>query len=331
MVAGHDEQGMPDMVTSIHLIDRNALDEYSFVGDAGDKVTTNADKLLSLIERRRGAELAGVFARPRFDERRTQVMWFTGLAGRVEPFTELSDADQLALLDRLAGHRAEILALAGEVAQAPGQDARIYALMLPLLLNFPEPVEYHLFRLDGRPVVTNWGMNKGTALAPRDTVGPFMQAWRARLDQRDRQAREAAEAQARETSFFGRLTRAGARSGAVTVSLLWNDLNDLDLHIQCPTGERISFVNKQACGGILDVDRNAHAAALTREPVENVVWTRPPEAPGRYGVFVHHFRRHDPDIAESHFTLRLKRAGRVAFHEGVVAPGEMCQVTDWDV
>ena len=36
-----------------------------------------------------------------------------------------------------------------------------------------------------------------------------------------------------------RLEREGGKSGAVQVSLAWDDYNDLDLHLFCPSGERI--------------------------------------------------------------------------------------------
>ena len=68
-----------------------------------------------------------------------------------------------------------------------------------------------------------------------------------------------------------RLEREGAKSSDVQVSLMWNNYNDLDLHIVCPSGERLHGGNKtSACGGVLDVDANVRAE--TRKPVENVFW-----------------------------------------------------------
>jgi hypothetical protein len=215
-------------------------------------------------------------------------------------------------------------------AQPQSGDRAVYAQLMPLLLNFPEPVEYHLFQVGDQPVVLNWGMNKGGSNRPADTVGPFIEGWRRRLDERERQARELAENRRREQSFLGRLTRAGARTGEVTVSLLWNDANDLDLHVECPDGNRISFVNKQACGGILDVDRNAHPQSLSREPVENVVWARTPTAPGTYVVGVHFFRQHDR-TARSPFTLRLLHGGTTKYFNGEVGARDYVQVASFTV
>lgn len=50
-----------------------------------------------------------------------------------------------------------------------------------------------------------------------------------------------------------RLEREGAKSSDVQVSLMWNNYNDLDLHIVCPSGERLHGGNKiSACGGMLE-------------------------------------------------------------------------------
>ena len=68
-----------------------------------------------------------------------------------------------------------------------------------------------------------------------------------------------------------RLEREGGKSGAVQVSLAWDDYNDLDLHLFCPSGERIYFNNKDSeCGGELDVDMNVKP--VSDNAVENVVW-----------------------------------------------------------
>ncbi len=318
-------------VSAKHFIDRNPLDEYVFVGGYGEKVTTNAEKLLNLLLRRQGAEVAALFAVPRFDEARNSVMWFAQAPGHVVPFGELKDGAQRAFLDRLEQCCAKVGAMVAELAAQPQTgDRAVYLQLLPMLLNFPDPVEYHLFQVGDQPVVVNWGMNKGASNRAANTVAPFIEGWRRRLDEREHQARELAENRQRENSFIGRLTRAGARSGEVTVSLLWNDTNDLDLHVDCPDGSSISFMNKQACGGILDVDRNAHYQSLTREPVENVVWARRPAASGTYRVRVHFFRQHDAN-RQSTFTLRLVFGGTTKYFNGEVKVHEAVDVTSFSV
>ena len=70
---------------------------------------------------------------------------------------------------------------------------------------------------------------------------------------------------------YAGLEREGAMTGDVQISLMWENYNDLDLHVVCPSGERIHGGNKKSeCNGELDVDANVRPE--TKKPVENVVW-----------------------------------------------------------
>jgi uncharacterized protein YfaP (DUF2135 family) len=115
---------------------------------------------------------------------------------------------------------------------------------------------------------------------------------KAEEEQAAKEAGERARAELME-----RLAREGAKSGDVQISLMWNNFNDLDLHVVAPSGERIHGGNRlSACGGELDVDANVRAE--TNKPVENVVWSAESgevdtEAPGgTYKVYVHHYKKH---------------------------------------
>jgi Ca-activated chloride channel family protein len=73
------------------------------------------------------------------------------------------------------------------------------------------------------------------------------------------------------TEFSGRLARAGAQSGDIRVSLLWNNRNDLDLHVVTPRQEEIFYGHtRDAAGGFLDVDMNVNGETV--KPVENIFW-----------------------------------------------------------
>ena len=122
-----------------------------------------------------------------------------------------------------------------------------------------------------------------------------------------------------------RLEREGARSSDVQVSLMWNNYNDLDLHVVCPSGERIHGGNrKSACSGELDVDANVRPDS--RKPIENVVWPEGQAPAGTYQVFVHYYKKHkkrrskDPTkfqvIANAYGDL-LEYSGEVNFGEEI--------------
>ena len=86
-----------------------------------------------------------------------------------------------------------------------------------------------------------------------------------------------------------RLKREGAKTGAVQISLMWNNYNDLDLHCIDPNGEEIYFSRKHSLsGGELDVDMNAGGVSSI-EPVENIFWREGGAPTGTYKVFVNHY------------------------------------------
>lgn len=85
-----------------------------------------------------------------------------------------------------------------------------------------------------------------------------------------------------------RLVEYGAKSGEVQVSLSWNTIDDLDLHVIVqPMGSHISFMNRVGiCGGILDIDMNVHPRSLTNRPIENIFWNKNNTPQGVYTVGV---------------------------------------------
>jgi len=123
-----------------------------------------------------------------------------------------------------------------------------------------------------------------------------------------------------------RLLREGAKSGEVQVSLAWDDFNDLDLHLFCPSGERIYFNNKTSeCGGELDVDMNVRPTS--DNAVENIVWIQ--DAPlGQYKVGVHFYKYHNRDqtTQKCSFRLRLAIHGEVRDYSGSITHGQAMQM-----
>lgn len=92
-----------------------------------------------------------------------------------------------------------------------------------------------------------------------------------------------------------RLRAAGAMTGDVQISIAWNDVNDIDVHVMVEPfgGGQPSLVcwtsRVGLCGGMLDVDANVHPAAATDRPVENIFWRKGAAPFGRYTVAIHHY------------------------------------------
>lgn len=99
-----------------------------------------------------------------------------------------------------------------------------------------------------------------------------------------------------------RARREGAQEGRVQVILGWDSRDDLDLSIVCPDGTVISYMQRQGCGGTLDVDRNV-GNQRTRTPVENVYFDNP--IPGTYQVRVHQYDHVDRQETPYRVTIRI--------------------------
>lgn len=115
-----------------------------------------------------------------------------------------------------------------------------------------------------------------------------------------------------------RLAREGGRTGAVQVSLVWNNLNDIDLHVVSPSGERIFYGNERSlCGGHLDVDMNA--LRMSPEPVENVYWPATRAPWGTYIVMVNYYSQKDQREALTKYEVHVLVDGVQQTFRGVLS------------
>lgn len=108
----------------------------------------------------------------------------------------------------------------------------------------------------------------------------------------------------------------GAKIGPVTVSLLWNTNDDIDLHVTSPNGDTINYSNKSgSSGGRLDVDRQV--SSFVENPVENIYWQNPPH--GTYTVKVNMYnKRTSGDVP---FRIRTIVNGEAKIYNMTISDG----------
>ena len=114
-----------------------------------------------------------------------------------------------------------------------------------------------------------------------------------------------------------RLQREGAKTGDVQISLMWDNLDDLDLHCEDPSGVRIYFNHKRSSsGGELDVDMNAGGRSSS-EPVENIYWPANGAPEGQYKVWVDYYGKKSR-VDETPYTVAIKQGGKVEKFQGTI-------------
>ena len=117
-----------------------------------------------------------------------------------------------------------------------------------------------------------------------------------------------------------RLQQFGARTGDVQISLSWNTVDDIDLHVMVlPIRSQINWTNKRGpCGGMLDIDMNAHPQMVSNRPIENVFWP-PQQAPqGLYIVGIQNYMPWSRNIRTDVLVV-VKIKGKVVQSKRVVA------------
>lgn len=94
-------------------------------------------------------------------------------------------------------------------------------------------------------------------------------------------------------SIEGRLNLYGAKTGDIQVSLIWNTVDDIDLHVGYSNNmyqETINWRHRHGNSrGILDIDMNARGPQ-NQSPVENIFWPYNTAPKGNYVIGVHFFR-----------------------------------------
>ncbi|MEO2120804.1 MAG: hypothetical protein ABGX44_03220, partial [Candidatus Poseidoniia archaeon] len=119
-----------------------------------------------------------------------------------------------------------------------------------------------------------------------------------------------------------RLKYQGTERADWEVSLIWNNKNDLDLHLSTPAGNTINVdAQYSPCGGQLVAAMNSNSAS--KKPIEHLIWHSKPPV-GTYEVSVDHFRKRlglgtrDP----TSFVVVLNRKGSLSGWEGKISSSE---------
>lgn len=135
-----------------------------------------------------------------------------------------------------------------------------------------------------------------------------------------------------DAEIQGRVRNAGGMLEGVDIraSLLWNNRNDLDLHVICPSGEEIYYGHMRSrCGGVLDVDRNV--SGETMKPVENIRWEKGKAPKGLYRVFVRNYSVHGGFPCATDFRVEIEIGGKVKQFTGKTPTKVIGEASDTEV
>ncbi|MFP3040919.1 VWA domain-containing protein [Treponema primitia] len=127
--------------------------------------------------------------------------------------------------------------------------------------------------------------------------------------------------------FSARLAQSNAHTGDLRISLMWNNRNDLDLHVVGPTGEEINFNNpRDSHGGWLDVDRNLYGETL--KPVENIFWPDNMAPRGNYRVYIQNYISYEKDPHPTPFRIEIKNGKEYLYFEGSIPGSGRTSITE---
>ena len=106
-----------------------------------------------------------------------------------------------------------------------------------------------------------------------------------------------------------RLQNSGVNNAGsdMSVTLSWNNYNDLDLIVQEPNGTNIFFSEKRSeTQGELNVDANANMSKRTSRPVENIKWPIGKAPLGQYRVLVMFYKKSPTEESSGVTPYRVK-------------------------
>lgn len=124
-----------------------------------------------------------------------------------------------------------------------------------------------------------------------------------------------------------RLKQANAGTGDLQISIAWDSVDDVDLHVnyissKLYTNSYICWIHKLGLDrGFLDVDRNAFPTSLTNKPIENIFWPDNSNPQGQIIVGLHLFKNWSGKMSVP-VTLVINNKGHVTTHNAIVIYGD---------
>ncbi len=112
--------------------------------------------------------------------------------------------------------------------------------------------------------------------------------------------------------------RQGAGDGKITISLMWDSKDDLDLHIFTPNGSELWWGNPNAQGGVFDIDANREGNIKTN-PLENAFFANP--VSGEYWIYVYNYEDRTPGKA-TNWTVRVQVGDEEQIYSGTITDQE---------
>ncbi|GAP71388.1 hypothetical protein SAMD00024442_11_52 [Candidatus Symbiothrix dinenymphae] len=107
-------------------------------------------------------------------------------------------------------------------------------------------------------------------------------------------------------------------TGDVQVFLSWNNYNDLDLICTDPQGASVWYKNKRVpSGGQLEIDMNVEYPD-SKTPIENIYWAQGGAPNGTYNVYLRYFKKHESNIDETPYTIKVKHGEKTDEYQGVI-------------
>ena len=113
-------------------------------------------------------------------------------------------------------------------------------------------------------------------------------------------------------------TRQGAGNGEITISLMWDSEDDLDMHIFTPDGSELWWGNPNAEGGTFDIDANREGN-IKENPLENAYFATPTS--GEYWIYVYNYEDRTPG-SSTNWTVRIQVGDEEQIYSGTITSQE---------